>query len=341
MKYFAFFCLFLPFYLCCEQTSWTIAKNEFIAHATISKSTISPLEDLVIDLQLTYPKEYKIDQEKLKSNLMRHSLLKPPPFVLKNVESKVSDASENNLSQKLSYSLHPQYAGNFSLTFLEIDFIPINQDKAPVILLSDIFDVKVSPLEPTAFFPFYPESLLPLSFSLLTKMDKANRSELIEEKNDMEAKRNVDLFQKKTFPWIEFIILFLLSLFWIAIKFFPLQPFQIYEKPEKRVEKARKKTLQALAGLQKESSSLPQRYQKLSKLFKVYLENAFQFKFRSNTTPELLNNLSQTGNLSSQEYESVSRLFLKSDLVKFASYSPSKEEFEEDIKEAEKFISQM
>lgn len=332
--------LFFPFFLCCEQNSWTVSSEGFTAQSEISKTNITSFEDVAINLFLTYPKGFHVDEEALKNHLMRHSLLKPPPFVLKNVESDSSDTSENKVFHKLSYVLHPQYTGSFSLTFLEISFIPIDQSEAPVTLISDIFEVSVTLPKTTAASPFHPASLLPLSLSLPIEIDKMNRQELTENssRNQMEAQRNMNLLQKKTFPWIEWFILLMLALFWISLRFFPLKPFTIFEKREQRIEKARKKTRQAIAMLQKDNSALSNRYQKLSSLFKNYLEIALRFKFKANTTPEMLKNLSLGSELSPQEYESLSRLLLKSDLVKFAQYNPSREEFEEDIKNAEQFI---
>jgi hypothetical protein len=111
--------------------------------------------------------------------------------------------------------------------------------------------------------------------------------------------------------------------------------FYIKKKKAKKTEiqkPAHIVALEALKTLQKEKlvekGVVREHYFRLSDIFRQYIENRFRVSAIEQTTPELLSEVANIKNMTAAVKTCTGKFLLHSDMVKFAKYSPEKEEID-------------
>lgn len=324
MKY---LCLTLLLLFSCtlEAISWNIEDEKgFSASATLSTTDLSLTELLAIDLTLTHPSSYRINTEILKSNLLSHSPMKAAPFTLSS-STHSRKISDDSTIETIHYVLQPQLAGEFPVTFLNIQFVPQDADKKPVELFSDLTMVNVSlPITEYKLPPLTWRSLLPLEPTAPIQISSENLDHLQSEKRlQKEAARNQRIAHEKAFPWIELISILLVGLLLVLATLAPADKLMPAETPEERMRRIRTQALQSLQQLQEQCSSTSQFYVKLTDTVRKYISDRYRLPALTCTTPEFLEELKQHPLFSTTVDAKFIQFLQSTDNVKFAKTEPS------------------
>jgi hypothetical protein len=330
------FVFLLPVLLFAE-TSWSTNQGQFSANMTISQDSLNLFSTLSVQLILTYPDQYKINADELKSNLLHHSAILPAPFTLVSTNSQVQKLSDNKTQQKLDFVLQPQLIGDFPLTFRNIIFL--KDDKKSEEIISDIFQIHVESLPVGSAFDIEVGPLLPLSPHFPITMNSQNQ-QLQEESSKQSAVANQQVFRDKSFPWLELLLLALVSLFlWIAFKFRDHKSTAITEQNQK--EQVRQRLIKIIEGWKVEPSSKNnfESYVTLTDALRKFVELKFQMNEPSLTTEEFLQKMTTQSEVSIQDRQKFAQFLSSADLVKFAQYQPTREEWEQVIGVAETFVA--
>lgn len=323
--------LLIPGFLLGEITWRETMPGGFSASVTISKEKITVLEPLSIDLALTYPSGYRVDQDKLKEHLLRHNPWQPPSFKL---------ISSENIGQTIQYRLQPQLSGTHVLSFFNISFFPEDNTKETVTIISDLFEIDVIgvPLLDPSTIVVGP--LLRLSPNFPITLSDKNRHLLMGVESQKAAEKyNLDIFRQAAFPWwIPLSILALILITW-AVKESAQKKKLKPEEQAKRIEEI------ALASLQDlEKQHLPQQkqfmpfYIKLTDTARNFIEKKYQLHAPKLTTQEFLQKAAEFPAFDEEMKKRLEKFLLSADRVKFAQHHPTFEECSQALEDAKKLI---
>jgi hypothetical protein len=335
MKYTLIFVFLLPTLLFAEPSRNT-SQGEFSAEVTIPQSSLDLFSKISVQLVLTYPDQYRINIDDLKANLLQYSAILPAPFTLISSDSQIQKLSDNRSQQKLEFVLQPQLIGDFPITFRNITFF--KDDKKAEEIISDIFSIHVESLPVGSAFEIEVGPLLPLSPHFPITMSSQNQ-QLQEESSKQSALVNQQIFRDKSFPWLELLLIALVSLFlWVAFKFRDQKSAAIAEQNQK--EQLRQRVIKIIEGWKVEPSSKSnfESYVTLTDALRKFVELKFQMNAPSLTTEEFLQMMTTQSDFSIQDRQKFAQFLSSADLVKFAHYQPTREEWEQVIGVAEKLV---
>lgn len=327
---FIFICFVSEVCLVNGEVTWTQSTPAgFIAKAVISTNRATPSEAFKIDLWLTYPENYLIELDALKTNLLKHSPLALAPFTLIDSSIVATNKSKNSITQQIVFTLQPNLTGYFPLTFYDIRFLPKTDIENIVILISEIFHIQVAlPL-------FDTNPLLALSQELPITINSTNLQNMQNEVKK-EAIRNVQIAQQAALPWISIVSLTVGTVLLLFLR-------KIREKRahppltlEEQVKLARQKALKALNMLQVTPSK--QFYVELTNTVRKYIEECFHVNAPTQTTQEFLHAAATYSAFDSAVRLKLENFLAKADYAKFAHYQPSTEECLEAKRLAESFV---
>lgn len=201
---------------------WQVSTpGGFSAEAKLVKDAVLLPQSIVIELQLSHPVGYSVDEKALLANLLRNPSPGASPFGLKSVNKSIVPSSNGGLITELwQLNLEPKLAGKYGLTFLNITFLPEGKmDEKIVQLFSGLLEVTVNlpKIEEHLFFP----NEMPLSFSQTfpITINSHLRTELRQKHAEDEPNRNLARWINKKFPWEAATILLCLLLGFIFYQF--------------------------------------------------------------------------------------------------------------------------
>lgn len=312
-----------------EEQVWTSSNSEgFEMSIIISDKKVVIPNKFTVNVSLKYPKGYSVDKEHLRNQLLRHSTLDLSPFILVSEIAKIEESSSDSVQESIEYVLITHIAGTFPLTFMDVIFSPVDDEsRDPIRLISDIFDIDVVLPESESVSLLDPKSLLPLSIALPIEISESHRKHLFLEpkKVEHEAQRNMELQKRSIFPWLEISVLGLLTLFYIALKYYPIERQVRIRNPEQQLEYARSKAFKAIDKL-----SLDDPFSKrgvvLADLVRKFIEEGYQLRAPRKTTQEFLRELTTNPQFSVETQQKLSQFLVSADFIKFADHEPSEEE---------------
>lgn len=335
--------IFVSFSLSASELRWQgELDNKFFADAVLSNTNLSLDDYLYVDFTFKIPSDYALDEDTLRSNLLKYIGLSEPPFAL--LDEQRSITPEGNL--KLQFKLEPLIPGKQYLSFYNIRFLPKEQENAQAVeIISDIFTVHITaPKEKEAFKPI-PAPLLSLTDEYPIAIDASNRQNLLDspQRNIKEAKYNQEIWRQKSFPWEGFLGIIAFAVLALIIKFKPKEAQQKKEENQaQRILFSREKGIQALGMLKQKTFQAPLEredfYLQITRIVRSYIEETFQIHAETETTQEFLNEMMQSAKLTQDQKNLLSDFVVEADRVKYANHSPSPEECTKAYKAAEKLI---
>lgn len=330
--YFWIFLLITPLI---ASESWNAKSiNGFSASATISKEKIMLPEAFVVELILTYPSGYHIDEKVLLANLLRNPRPGAAPFLLlsmkkENLDSQKDQGSEKSeINEKWIFHLEPQLAGKYGLTFLNIPFLPNATQERPVDVVSGILDIDVI-LPPSVDHSFLPmEAPLKLSNTFPIVLSPKMRASLQQKIADKEPSRNWARWKAKRFPWE--IACILMALLGVALYYkyaprkTPLKRVDLVSQIHYRIANEK------LIALQEETEVDPSIAEgfivELSNGVRSEIEEKYHLRVLPDTTEEFFAQLKRADLLDPDKLAKLTEFTKLADKVKFASHIPTLEE---------------
>lgn len=176
---------------------WRAAdKNGFDVVVEIPKTKLSILDNVIVNITLTYPETYNFFPEVLRMHLLYHSAFSISPFTIAKENFSKVETKDGLNTQQLQFILDPQVEGTHSLSFLDIPFETIDSKKdKKVVILSDIFTIEVAKNTPTSSLSLE-TPLLTFSESFPFELSDANK-ESGRKRNDLDLITST--FKKKKF----------------------------------------------------------------------------------------------------------------------------------------------
>jgi hypothetical protein len=335
--------LYLIFFIfSLSAITWhTEAPDNFSFNVNIPHSHVSLGDTFEVDVKITYPDTYTFDEEKLKSHLLSHNTFKAAPFTLISSTTN-TDKVDSIITQNIQFRLQSQVNGLFYLSFYSIHFDPRNSTDKPVVLISNLFEIKVDQPNIDRTIPLVSRNvLLPLSDSPPIEMDENNRNMLLVNPKSQiaEAQRNIEIANKSTLPWPEIVLTVITLLFFIMVHISPPRKPQI-KSPQQIILKAREKALKSLENIKIRKPKPEQFYVELTETIRNYIEEQYQINTVTHTTEEFLQEATHYSEFSQKMKEELKQFLIKADIVKFAKHAPSLNECEQAEQAAKRVIQQ-
>lgn len=185
-------------------SSWEVKDpSGFSVKAEDPRSPLSLFDPMQIELEMTYPEDYKPDIQALKQTLRVPYGFRPFPFTLLNESIRPPEKSaEGYLKQTITLELEPRMLGSYALSFDPIVFRSIQASSTHTLSGGTTSITVTLPKDFVAIHKYEPP-LLPWPLQLSVDIDAKTRAErLIEEQNPGKfTKENMEQLQKKTLPW--------------------------------------------------------------------------------------------------------------------------------------------
>lgn len=297
----------------------------FTAKVDLSSATVHVDEPLYVDLSLTYLSDYHTNKDELVGKLLGQGSLSQPPFsFISSTLLEKSVSAEGIVLEKFRFELDPQVIGDHFLSFFAIPFYP-NGEGNKMELVSPVFRIQVikALIAPEAIA--FPAPLLNFSTSYPFTPNLFNQTHFMHIDPELLAKENLFLKEQKELPWVNGGVLFLILLtLWVGKSY---KHVETVEEKAMRIRKEAFKTLEEMKrkGLTK-PSDFESYYVHLIDSVRFYLEECYSFRATRETTREFLTDLDKNQLLSESLKGDLREFLVRADLVKFARYTPSKEE---------------
>lgn len=332
---------FLPVLLFGDISWQEKVEGGFSAQVTIPTSSLTIEENLHIDVILSYPDTHDVDLEKLRVNLLKYAGLSEPPFAL--TSENIDTPAEGKM--KITFILEPQLAGLQFVSLYDITFTPKDPDQhQPVEIISDIFKVEITlpPIEEG--FHGLASPLLSLTKKFPIAMGPKNRKQLFEntERNIKERWRNILIFRWKTFPWGELAGVCLIAILLLIVRMQPKKGPNLEKERLKRALTAKNKALLSLESLEEQHLIQEKKFEifyvQLTNTLRKYIEEKFQLKASTQTTPEFLHQMASHPGFDREIQSILTDFLISADRVKFAEHQPAPEECRDAYAIAKQFI---
>ena len=309
-------------------------KDQFIAKVSIPSSTLSLEDQLILSLDLTYPKQYHPDLSAIKKNLSTTRSFGLFPFVIQHEkENPVQSTANGSLTQHVEFVLEPILTGNHTLTFFNIPFIPNEQGTLQTeTIISDVFTINVSSPQVNENYKGTIAPLMDFSTPYPVEMTPENRKKFLENPEVLKKLEslNAAIMRNKSLPWAGIVCLFLSFLFvWVS-----RQPSKTPKAQSAISAKTAFSKAQAIGQIDSWQQKIdegttpaPKDFQALTNIFKDYLKEKHLLPAKSFTTEETLNYTMSRLTLPQKEKERIKEILLLSDQVKFANARPSSNEW--------------
>jgi hypothetical protein len=275
---------------------------------------------------LNYPEGYVSSTDDMVAKLLERGTLEQPPFAF--VETKVlsREVESGRVREVIQFELDPQVVGNHPLSFFGIPFYPEDEKGEQYTeLISPVFNVQVvaAPSDPNYRGVTSPPLTFDTAYPITPNLE--NRRRFMDKTADELAEINTAIWRQRQISWMPFVFLLLLG---VLIYFVSRKPRP--ETAEQRAFRAQKEALNALENLR--SKRLPQTarfedyYVELTDTIRRFLEEKYNLSASTQTTREFLASLAQRPLFEEETQKSLKDFLVRADLVKFARYSPSKDE---------------
>jgi len=318
---------------------WKNNDGDFEVGISIPNDNIKIPNPLEIDLSLKYPKNYHVDIEELKKNLVRQSPMLIDPFKIHSAQNDIQNQGDFN-QQTIKFFLQPQQPGDFQLSFYNIAFNSEGQKKE---IISPFFEVKIL-LEPW----FTPNDvpvgpLLQLTPQFPIAMSAENKRKFFgPESQEHAGKENIAKFEDKSFPWWYLIFLAGLGLLILSLRESIATSKRIAESEPVRLLRIK---VQALRNINNLSSStlandkeFNQFYIDLTNAVRSYIEQKYHIPASTQTTQEFLQQAETNPVFKDETRDLLKKFLISADEVKFAQEIPSLQAAENARQNAKLFI---
>lgn len=334
MRLIAIFILLFSAHSLSAATWKTTGPNKSEVVVTLSSDEISLQDQLSVDLVLTYPKTWKVDTEILKAHLLKGW---NEQMVFYPVSEKIENLPNG---MHLSYILEPLAVGTFPVSFLDIPFTSTDQ-KEPIKILTKIFDVTIKPVPQVEEDSFSISSLLPPTNEPPLGITEINRKRFLDSPqiNEIEAKRNVELFKERTFPLIPLLLLSGFIVLAYLLRNRLLEIIQTWRKG--KIVPPKTKALEQLNELSKtRTDNEKENYTEVSTIMKQFLTDFYGLQTSSQTTEELIQTIMGSARFDTIAKEKYRRFLNDTDSIKFTKRQPSSQDLEAAIEAAKDLICQ-
>ncbi|MEC7839809.1 MAG: hypothetical protein VX777_07200 [Chlamydiota bacterium] len=309
-----------------SEVSWE-GKSDLGFDVLIEQSFTSTSVDRKIQviLKATSPSGYSLNKNSLRNNLLSYYGYRPTPFILVNEEVIVVSES----TQKIIFTLDPEYPGNYLLSFGVIEFLK-NDGGDSVKLLSGVFPVSVIAPTDEIDYSGLIAPLMPLSVEFPVNISTENYLEYIDNTNlqKIELEKNRALFPNRGDSAIAFGILLLIKL---LIAFFAFS--RVFSNSKSQIpknilhQKAFQKAISSLNTIKREDYNHDETlYVKLTDIVRSFIEEAFELQAPSLTTPEFLQRVSCHSEFDEGKQKIIKEFLIEADKVKFALKDSSSED---------------
>ena len=303
---------------------------------SLPKTSISLIEELPLTLTLTYPDTYHINLNRLRSHLLYHTAAAEAPFALIDQTAIPPSTSNHLITQKVIFTLDPQYTGKHALTFLAIRFESNDSKNPSVELISPIVEVEVKlPFQNKIEMPLA-EPLMSLSKDFPIEMDTQNRRMTFE---DSRSKSDLlQIFKQKKIPWLG---IFALTTAFILIFRFGKMTYPSEKSKEKAKLNASQRAFKKISKLKpliRNKKSDPF-YVEISRIVRTYIEDYYQVKADSLTTEEFLSEKKLRSLLPADTFQMLQAFLEQSDKVKYARAEATQEDCQKALEMALKLTA--
>lgn len=187
------------------------------------------------------------------------------------------------------------------------------------------------------------ETILPLSQQPQITISTENRQQYLQnkKKTEEEVRSNLDMFKRKTLPWISLLAAATVLVTIILIRASPTpqraqkdtpSPLELQNAAVKELAEVEKNDL-------KQNLLYNNYFSHLDHAVRIYLEGKYHIDAPKMTTEELQNKVEQTKAIDKDTRLRLLHFLNKADQVKYAHYTPSLEECVAAINEARKLLS--
>lgn len=323
---------------------WKAQSGAFSAAVTLSSQNISIDNQLQIELALTYPEDYHPDADTIRTNLARQDNFGEPSFQIVSDKTNLPTSGQNGvITGTMVFTLEPQLAGKFELTFLNIPFLPNKEGGKKTELISGLFNVSVNIPPAGPNFNGIIAPLMTLSPKLPIEIDPSNRMKYIQNPvlDKKAAERNVAFLKSHTFPWK--LILITLAFIGAVLMLLRAERADASRRKkaarEKDIKARALETLEILAKQDFTRMKLDPAYVQMTNTVRLFIESRYQVKAARMTTEEFLHRMKEHPIFDVSTRMQLSQFLVSSDKVKFAHHIPTAEEFRQAVGDALKFIA--
>lgn len=316
------------------NTHWEKTKHPFSVKVSVSSDTLTLKDNLVVELNATYPEDYNIDANTVRGHLLQQSGFETAPFRLsKETLYPPTEISQHILQQRFVFELDPLMTGIHYVSFFNLPFIKNNEVTE---IYTYIFPIKVEAGTEEKIETMR-APLMNFDLTLPIELSPENRRHLLQNPaiTQKEINRNQRRLEEKSLPWLVIATLCLAGLF-IALSLRKQPKLETESEKQQRLKTIRETALENLAAIP--SANTEEFYVGSTNVVRDYIEKKFGIPISSKTTEEFLRGL-KTQPLFSESQQLLLEDFLDlADRVKFARYNPTDKEKENALNAAKNFI---
>lgn len=320
-------------------------KDQFIAKVSYATADLTLNDQLVLSLDLTFPKEYHPDLPTIKKNLSTTRSFTLFPFFIQSIkDGPVQNGGNGSLKQHLEFVLDPIMTGSHTLTFFNIPFLPNEEGTLQKVeIISDVFSFNISAPKINQNYRGTPAPLMDFSTPYPIEMSSENRKQFIDNPELLKKleSANETILRNRSIPWAGIVCLFLSFLFIWASR----QPYAKPKAPSAAKAKttfSKEKAIEQIADWEQkvDSHNLPgaEEFLKLTDILKEGLKEESLFPGKSFTTEEAIEYTLHLSSVPPTKKEKIKEMYLLSDQVKFAHRLLSAEDWKKTLQLAKELV---
>lgn len=305
------------------------STHPFLVSLSINSEKIS-LDDLIeFEANFQYPSDYQLDLQSLIRQLTwSANPLNPSWNLLQSSQS--TKKSQNGIeSSHFRVLLAPTKEGSLDLTLFTVHFIPKDQTKSPLDVLTPLFSIQVLPLAKEQNLPPL-APLIPLEPEFPLGLSNLNREQLINNPQKLEESKFAiqQTLSKHTFPWITLAILlglggigwaaFLTRDLWFRPILKPLPSKPIKQQVEEALSELSKQGLP-------QNKLFKEYYTQLSSILSIIIQSFIDKNIHGMTSQEIFTMMQNDPKLPYELKNHILSLIEEIDRVKYAKVDPSLE----------------
>lgn len=306
------FCVFSCF---SKEVVWKeTVQNKFSAQLSYN-SQISLKDNLVLDLILTSPLGFTINQDDLRRQLLQSRRFLEAPFEL---NSEIISIREDNgsIENHIQYVLDPQTPGTTEFSFFQIKWTSKAEHQEAVLLYAPVFKVEVQTLP--SFLPseWLKSPLAPLTARMPLEVGDENQWMLDKIVPNLQSQ-----VYFRSFPWIGILAFFALGT--------GLVTAYMYLKKEKMVQKQERwyqmtAAISAKRALRKLQKDKTWTFDTALPILRNYIQETYHIRAPQLTTEEFLKNIRENPQFSGEKWEKLLKLLEHIDQWRFGKASDLK-----------------